>query len=309
VVSDIERRQYSIQQQRTGIHTKADYKFNDNNKIDLYAAYLNLTQNQYRFASDTDLVLGRTGMGVGRVKINERSDRMVQQIYNLTLKGNHKISNLFRTDWSLVYSKAEANEPDRATLEISTGVLPDGTKIAPTYDALNGEQHVWAKNSDRDKAAYLNFAYSPKLFGTEVEFSTGGMFRDKDRTSIYDTYSLRPIPSTQTVADNVDNNTFQIFNTQGTSDDALNYVFNEKVGAYYGQFKFNIGKLQTIGGVRAEYTRQSWQTGASQKLAGTTGHIQYYDVLPSLAFKYKLDDHQNLRLTYYSGISRPGFMS
>jgi outer membrane receptor protein involved in Fe transport len=307
VVSDIETRVYSIQQQRTGIHTKADYKFNGNNKIDLYAAYLNLTQNQYRFASDTDLVLGRTGMGVGRVKINERSARSIQQIYNLTLKGNHTLMDKLRADWSLVYSKAEANEPDRATLEISTGVLPNDTQIAPTFDALGGQQHVWAKNSDRDKAAYLNFTYSPKLFGTDVDFSTGGMFRDKDRTSIYDSYSLRPVPSTQTVADNIDNNTFQIFNTQGTSDDALNYVFNEKVGAYYGQFKFQAGKLQTVGGVRAEYTRQSWQTGASQKLAGTTGHIQYYDVLPSLAFKYKLDDKQNLRLSYYSGISRPGF--
>ncbi|QKJ31587.1 TonB-dependent receptor [Mucilaginibacter mali] len=307
VVSDVESRTYNIQQQRTGVHTKADYKFDSNNKIDLYAAYLNLTQNQYRLASDTDLVLGRTGMGVGRVKINQRSSRIVQQIYNTTLKGNHRITDKFRTDWSLVYSKAEANEPDRATLDISTGVLPSGQVIAPTFDALNGQQHVWAKNSDRDKAAYLNFAYTPKILSTDVEFTFGGMYRDKDRTSIYDSYSLRPVPSTQTVAPAIESNTFQIFNTQGTSDDALNYVFNEKVGAYYGQFKFNIGKVQTIGGIRTEYTRQGWQTGASQKLAGTTGHIEYYDVLPSLAFKYKISDKQNLRASYYSGISRPGF--
>lgn len=307
VVSDIERRSYSIQQQRTGIHTKADYKFNKNNKIDLYAGYLNLTQNLYRTASDTDLVLGRTGMGVGRVKLNNRSDRTVQQIYNFTLKGEHRLIDQLVADWSLVYSKATADEPDRAIQQISTGVLPSGQVIAPTYDAQNGIQHVWAQNSDRDKSGYLNFTYSPKLFDTKVEFKAGGMYRDKSRNSIYDTYTFRPNPATQLVASSVDNNTFDLFNNNGTSDNALNYRFYEKVAAYYGQVKFDINDLQVIGGVRAEHTHQSWESDVTSKVAGKTGDIKYYDLLPSVALKYKLDDKQAIRATYYSAISRPGF--
>jgi TonB-dependent receptor len=158
-----------------------------------------------------------------------------------------------------------------------------------------------------DKAAYLNFTYTPKIADRTFEFSAGGMFRDKDRHSNFDTYNFRPNPATEPVASNIDNATFNLFNTQGTSDDALNYDFTEKVGAYYGQVKFDIGKLQTVGGVRTEYTRQNWLTGAGPKVLGSQGNIQYYDVLPSVAFKYMLTDKQNLRLTYYSAVSRPGF--
>jgi len=306
-VTDIEARQYSTQQERTGLHAKADYRFNSQNKIDLYAAYMNLTQNQFRMASDTDLTLGRTAIGNGRVSYNQRSSRMIQQIYNVTLKGTHKISDLFRTDWSLVYSKATANEPDRATIDIARGVSSTGAQLVPAYDLLHGVRHTWANNSDRDKAAYLNFTYSPKIAGTVVDFSTGGMYRDKSRSSAYDEYNFRPEPATQPVVDDINNATLNLFNKQGTGDDALNYDFHEKVGAYYGQFKFTAGKLQTIGGIRTEYTNQDWVTAAGPKVEGTIGSISYYDVLPSLAFKYMLNDKQNLRLSYYSAVSRPGF--
>lgn len=306
-VSDIESRTYNTQQLRTGLHTKLDYKFNNRNKIDLYAAYMNLTQKLYRTASDTDLTLARTTEGTGRVKQNIRSDRTVQEIANLTLKGDHRLTDLLHADWSLVYSKATANEPDRATIDISRGVAPDGQQIAPAYDALNGERHVWANNSDRDKAAYLNLAYTPKIISIPVEISAGGMYRDKGRHSDYDTYNFRPDPPNQAVTNNIDDARFILFNKQGTADDPLNYDFTEKVGAYYGQLKFAIGKLQTVGGARVEYTRQNWLTGAGPKVLGTEGSIQYYDVLPSVAFKYMLTDRQNLRLTYYSAISRPGF--
>lgn len=306
-LSDIDSRTYSTQQKRVGLHTKFDYKVNTNNKLDLYAAYMNLSQNLYRTSSDTDLTLGRTAIGTGRVKQNLRSDRTIQQIYNLTLKGDHKLTDMLHADWSLVYSKATADEPDRATISISRGVAPTGAQITPAYDALTGVTHVWANNSDRDKAAYLNLSYSPKIMSTPVEFSAGGMFRDKSRHSNYDVYNFRPNPANEPVADDINNATFTLFNTQGTSDNALNYDFTEKVGAYYGQFKFTAGKLQTIGGVRAEYTRQNWLTAAGPKVLGTEGHIQYYDVLPSIGFKYMLNSKQNLRLTYYSAVSRPGF--
>lgn len=306
-VTDIEERQYSTQQQRTGIHTKADYRFNSKNKIDLYAAYMNLTQNQFRTASDTDLTLGRTAIGNGRVSYNQRSSRMIQQIYNLTLKGDHKITDLLHADWSLVYSKATANEPDRATIDIARGVSSTGVQLTPAYDLLHAVRHTWANNSDRDKAGYLNFSYTPTIVKTKVEFSAGGMYRDKSRSSLYDEYNFRPEPSNQPVVDDINNATLNVFNKQGTSDDALNYDFKEKVGAYYGQFKFTAGKLQTIGGIRTEYTTQDWVTAAGPKVEGTIGHIYYYDVLPSVAFKFMLNEKQNLRLSYYSAISRPGF--
>jgi outer membrane receptor protein involved in Fe transport len=59
--------------------------------------------------------------------------------------------------------------------------------------------------------------------------------------------------------------------------------------------------------VRYEHTDQSWLDAEPVNKDGKTGSIKYYDLLPSLSFKYKLSDKENLRATYYSAISRPNF--
>lgn len=310
-VDDFERRQYSIQQQRASVIGKLDYKFDSANKLTLNGSYINLTQNQYRFGSDTSF-LGRTAVGNGRVTQNYRSDRTIQKIYNVNLQGDHQLAKWVRFNWMAVYSKATANEPDRADLNLFTGltIQPNGSVAQqPTrFDALSSQVHTFTYNTDEDKTGYANLIFSPKLFGTNVELSTGGMYRDKKRHSDYDAYTLRVNGNTaQTFEGNIDDNTFEVFNGQGTYDNALNYSFTEKIGAAYGQFKFTVGKLQTIGGLRYEHTSQAYQTNASNVLAGTSGDNKYYDLLPSVSFKYMLSSKENLRLTYYSAISRPNF--
>ena len=318
-LKSVQSRQYSTQQERTGLHAKLDYKFNKDHKIDLYASYMNLAQNQFRFQSDTTLNLGRVGAGTGRVSNTYRSSRIVQQIFSTNLHGEHDLADHLEMNWSLVYAKADANEPDRATLNIVTGrtaVLDGaGNKIGSTQNPAlfnstgAAQSHVWAKNADEDKTAYLNFIYKPKIGDTKVEFSVGGMYRDKTRTSSYDDYSLKLSGSTTQVYDgNINNNTFMVQTVGGSPSDPLNYNFKEKIAAGYAQFKFTIGKLQTLGGVRYENTQQDWVTAANvNQVVGAIGSKKYDDLLPSLNFKYALGDKQNLRLSYYSAISRPGF--
>jgi outer membrane receptor protein involved in Fe transport len=311
-VQSISRRNYSTEQERTAVITKFDYRFNAANHIDLNASYINLTQNQYRFSSDTSLTLGRTGVGYGRVTQDPRSVRSVQQVYNFNLQGNHQLAKYFSVNWSAVYSKASANE-NRSELALITGRVQqsDGsaTQQGVSIDALKGQTRIFGYNSDEDKSGYLNFIFKPEIFNVRVEFSAGGMYRNKTRNSTYDNYTLAlPVSnSTQSFNGNVDNNNFVVSTIQGTASDALNYNFTENVGAGYGQFKFTVGKLQTLGGVRYEHTDQNWTSALPSNQAGKTGLIHYYDFLPSLNFKYLLSDQQNLRLSYYSAISRPGF--
>lgn len=318
-LKSVQSRNYSTQQERMGIHTKFDYKFNKANKIDLYASYMSLAQNQFRFQSDTTLNLGRVGAGTGRVTNTYRSSRIVQNIFSANLRGEHELGDHLEMNWSVLYAKADANEPDRASLNIVTGrtVVLDaaGNKIGSSQNPAlfnstgAAQSHVWAKNSDEDKTAYLNFIYEPEIFDTDVEFSIGGMYRDKTRNSKYDDYALKLSGSTTQVYDgNINNNTFMVQTVGGSPNDPLNYDFKEKIAAGYAQFKFKIGNLQTIGGVRYENTDQSWVTAAnSNQTVGAIGSKTYSDLLPSLNFKYALGEKQNLRLSYYSAISRPGF--
>jgi len=308
-------RTYDIQQERTAAITKFDYRFDANNRISLDADYINLTKNEYRFTSDTSLLTSHTQPGVGSVDQDYRSDRTVQQIYNFDLHGDHKLSDKWKMDWSAVYSKATANEPDRADLYITTGANLDPTTGAivqsPQRLSTNpyAQSRVFEKNSDADKSGYLNLTYSPTIFGTVVDFSTGGMYRDKTRHSTYDDYNINESGATNQVYDgNINDNSFAVQNTAGSASDALNYDFTEKIGAAYGMFKFTAGNLLAIGGVRYENTNQQWTTGAPvNSVIGANGSISYFDVLPSLNLKYTLDNKQDVRFSYYSAISRPNF--
>ncbi len=312
LVTDIQRRVYSTQQERTSVITRFDYQFNKNNKISLDAAYIDLAQNQYRYTSDTSLTLARTGMGQGRVTESPRSIRNVQNIYNFNIHGDHHITDQLSVNWTAIYSKATANE-NRYDLSLITGrtLQADGSVAQQpvTVDALKGQGQTFAYNSDQDKSGYLNFVYTPEIANTKVEFTAGGMYRHKTRSSTFDDYTLGlPLNnSTQTFNGNVDNNTFAVSTLQGTATDPLNYDFTENIGAAYAQFKFTIGKLQTVGGVRYENTDQSWTDALPVTQLGKTGSIKYYDFLPSVNFKYMLSDQQNLRASYYSAISRPNF--
>lgn len=312
-LTDIQSRVYNTQQERTGAIGRFDYKFNRRNTVILDAAYINLAQNQYRYVSDTSLVLARTGVGQGRVTESPRSIRNVQKVYNFSLRGNHRLADDFTVNWTGIYSKAIANE-NRYQLNLVTSrvLQPSGSVLQQplTIDASNGFNQVFAYNSDQDKSGYLNFVYTPKLFNTKVEFSAGGMYRNKTRNSTYDNYTLTlPVTNaTQVYNGNIDNNTFELAsNRQGTPGDALNYNFTENVEGAYGQFKIITGKLQTLGGVRYEHTGQNWADALPVSQDGKTGSIKYYDLLPSLSFKYMLTDKQNLRASYYSAISRPNF--
>jgi outer membrane receptor protein involved in Fe transport len=311
-----EGRTYDIQQQRTAVVTKFDYRFNTNNKITLDADYINLTRNEYRFTSDTAISPIHAVPGAGSISVDYRSDRTVQQIYNFDLNGNHKLSDQWKLDWSAVYSKATANEPDRADFSLSTTSTYDPSTQSITQEPLrlstspgDAQTRIFEKNSDQDKSGYLNLTYSPSLFGTKVDFTAGGMYRDKTRHSSYDEYDIVQNGTTnQTFDGNIDDNSFQVQNPKGTSDNALDYDFTEKIGSAYGMFKFTAGNLLAIGGVRYEHTGQDWVTNApTTNTVGAYGSISYYDVLPSLNLKYSLDSKQDIRLSYYSAISRPNF--
>lgn len=311
-----EDRTWNIQQQRTAVVTQFDYRFDSNNKIVLNADYINLTRNEDRFVSDTSLTASHSAPGLGTVSDTYFSYRTVQQIYNFDLHGTHKLSDKWKLDWHAVYSKATANAPDRALLNVGTaGSLNTDGQVVHEQPYLpsnpNPEERIFEKNSDENKSGYINLTYSPKVFGTPVDFTAGGMYRDKTRTSDYDKYDIiqdASVSTAQKFDGDIDHNSLAVGNPAGDDGNALNYNFTEKITAGYAMFNFTAGKLSAIGGVRYENTNQSWISQVDPTVsAGKTGSITYFDVLPSLNLKYSFDKTQDLRFSYYSAISRPNF--
>lgn len=299
-VTIYQKRTYSNQQERGGVHNKIDYIINEKNKLSLYNAFLRLQNNETRLNWIDEL---RGGINP-TLEYQLRAQTNIQQIYNSTLQGNHDLSPKIKADWSLVYSLATQQLPDNSILRLVANY--DGGFQRWIID--DNFERIWEKNSDRDYAMYFNFIYTPKIRNQEYEFKYGGLFRTKDRTNNYDSYTFKPNPGVQgfePFQTDFDNIIWRTTNGAGTPRHVLNYSSYENIFANYLQFKFIRWKTEFIGGVRAEYTNQGYET---ENNTFPEGGQKYWSLLPSLHIKHMPNPKTNIRTSYFKSLSRPSFL-
>lgn len=303
-------RQYSEQQKRYGLHAKIDYKFNPNNTLSLVNSYVNLTNIQTRdqvttnFSSDY-----KPDSGNAQLTYSTRARFTQQQIYNSTLHGEHTlVPQKLKLNWSAVYSTAKNDVPDESAVTLN-GLRKNNVDSRTTV-AKGGLTHRWSRNTDEDKAAYLDLTYTAAIAGTKVDFTAGGLYRDKQRSSFYNNYTFEPLKLNTTYGVDFTNYAdikWDLQNQEGAVANALTYDASEKTTAGYGMFTFKIHQLDVIGGARVEHTNQGYAMLFSAGELRPTGSQIYTDVLPSLNLKYGLTATQNLRATYFRSVNRPGF--
>jgi len=336
-----DNRQYSSQLKRLGTIASVDYKIDENNSINLFGTYLQL--DQYRVRQTQTLTYGgysyqgyNATNGIDNLT-ETRSD--LQNIYNITLKGKHKITRKFSIDWTIANSEATHNLPDIAEFKTSYQTSPDTVKahggyntpdpnnpknsVYVTPDIVKGpvvvgnESREWTRNTDKDISPYLNLHYNTTIFGRKALFSAGGMYRHKTRENFNDTYSLPNtyIPGTDnaelyttipaaafTFANNPSN-------AEGSAQaDAGVYNFTENIYAGYGMVDYSASdKLNVVFGLRAEHTYEYYFSDLPATFPGKTATITYVDYLPSVNAKYTITDNQALRASYFKSILRPAF--
>ncbi|NIG57491.1 TonB-dependent receptor [Chitinophaga sp. Cy-1792] len=308
VVTSMNKRQYYEQQQRTGLHGKIDYVINENNKISFYNAYMHLKNLQTRdgiitsFSSDY-----KPEQGSAKLTYETRTRRIDQQIYNGTLHGDHKlIPERLKLQWSAVVSSAKNDAPDNTLIDLY-GVRTNNVDTRTNVDRASRR---WERNTDNDLAGYLDLTYSARIGGSKADFSAGGLYRDKQRSSFYNNYSLRPSNTQALYGKDFNSYTDIIWDVQnptGAVGNALTYDASEKIAAGYGMAKFKFADLEVIGGVRVEHTNQGYKMYFPQGEPKPVNNQEYTDVLPSLNLKYELAHHQQLRASYFRSINRPGF--
>ena len=307
-ITDLLVRNYSTQESRTGLHTKLDYEFNNRNSLSLYGMYLRLNELQTRDVVDTTVQINRTGAGNGPVDYTKRAALREQAIGNITLQGKHLLTDNLKMDYSLVYSQAKRDVPDMTELHTTANAKLDSNGHSYTTPMLfKSFKHSWERTKDEDLAGYLNLTYTPHIFGKDVEFMGGGMYRNKHRSNYYNDYTLQPATNTQPFSTIYAAN-MSVLQPSGDVNNDLNYKVTEDITAGYGQAKIDFSKLQILGGVRVENTHQKYSMNVDPNLvAGQSGEFKYTDVLPSVNLKYALNRKENIRLSYYESISRPGF--
>ncbi len=298
---ELQHREYSSLQTRSGLHAKLDYVFSPSHRISLYSMALQLDDAQHRHITVGDLGVA------GEVPISDRSRFQRQRIFNETLQGDHALTDRLQLNWSGVYSLATSEIPDQVDAGYKNATSPN----QPKGLFVTGINYLWTHSRDQDWAGYLNLTYAAT---PTLDLSAGGLVRAKNRSNYYNYYDL--IPVTNGTGDGqhyvgYDQATYT-FEQPGYSmakaSDGNNYTATENIAAGYVQAKLLLaGKLQILGGIRAENTSQIYHSQLPPTSVGRDGSITYLDLLPSVHLKYMLNERQNLRLSYFKGISRPGY--
>jgi outer membrane receptor protein involved in Fe transport len=303
----LREREYSLHNQRLGLTAKIDYRFNKRNKISLFNTYVKLSDFQVRNSIDTTNAINQT------LSYSTRAMWQYQSIYNSTLQGIHKLTPTISFDWSAVYSIAKNAVPDQTSFShggLSIDRTGSEVKLSGD-DILSGMSRTWTHNSDKDLAAYINLSKQLKIFKRDFELKIGGLYRNKDRDNFYNSYSLNPlrIAGANQLYTSVDNAKFTFTGSNPTAQlNGNNYSFTENVTAGYAQGKWKLSsKLEALGGVRVEYTKQKYNTQLPITADYIYGTISYTDVLPSLQFKYQVNKNQTIRASYYKAFARPQF--
>ena len=296
----VTNRQYSEHQTRVGLHAKIDFLPAVSHKITWYSGYMNLTNMQVRDAETTN-------SEAYRLRWNN------QCIMTSMLKGEHLfLDDRLSVKWTAEIAKADNKTPDNTIIYLTTS--NNGTQ----WVAQNqGATRRWEHNSDRDKAGYLDLEYKFGRHSPAVTVSAGGMYRDKKRNSFFNEYTFKPYDESKSADtqrelirgtdwNNFDEIAFEV-KQYGDLSNPLNYDAAEKVGAGYGQLKYEHGRWHVVAGLRMEHTRQSYHLKYATANARNDGSQEYTDLLPSMHLKYALNDKTNLRLSYYQAINRPSF--
>ena len=320
VLTSVNKRTFSEQQTRAGVHAKLDYRIAAGHSIQWYNAFLDFKTQQVRDERKTDLSVGYDPANSNyNLSYNRRFRYTHQQIINSTLKGKHNLikSGRLTADWSLVYSRAKNEVPENTTVHLAATVR-NGIENPKSVVALGGAERRWEHNTDEDKAVYVNLTYHTGINQLPLTLSAGGMMRDKERTNYFNQYDFRPYDETKpagqqnNLIEGVDwkkysEISFMVYNPLGSTGDPLNYDASERVTAGYVQGKVSASRWEVLAGVRVENTDQGYFL--KHPVAGLTneGNQVYTDVLPSVNFKYMPDKRTNIRASYYRAINRPGF--
>lgn len=302
-LTEARNRRYFEQQTRSGIHLKMDYQLHKKHIIKLYLAYIKLDNFQTRDTRSLQMSFGyNPSIGEANLAFNTRSRSTEQTILTPTLMGEHQLMKRLTLKWSAVYGSAANRQPENTTINF----LGKQENFIDRKTFVNEMTRRWERNRDNDLAIYTHLSYNTIISTYSSVFSTGFLYRTKDRYNFYNNYRFVPTNPNAVYGVNYVNNediSWSLVNPRGAVATALAYESDEKILASYIQNKTEFNKLHLIFGARLESTNQ----GYALTYETTEGRQKYIDILPSVQVKYALTNKTNLRTSYFRSINRPGF--
>lgn len=307
-VTSGDHRLYSFNDRTGGVHGKLDLTLG-NHKLEWYNMYVTLASASVRYSNETDFKTGYEPENGNYSMTDEiRTMRQTQGIFATHLKGTHQLLPQFKVDWSGLFSRAQAKDPDRAYVNLRENV--EGNKIVLTQVNTTGNERRFQHNTDKDWAGYINLTYTTPFNFATIDWKGGAMYRRKERENRYYAYDFLAAQGSERLSNlsifNLDEIKWDV-RTPRAQSSQLNYDSKEHIGAAYGMARLTNRYGELVAGFRAEHTNQIYRMLQRFENLGPVGEQSYWDYLPSVALKYTPTKNMNVRLSYYRSINRPGF--
>ena len=222
-VTQMDVRKYDVQRVRRSISFSSDFKFNENNRIDLTAIYNWRDDRENRFRTryrsikqvmENDEVVGYTGeirretKGGIDSKRNKNTRLEDQRVYNISLRGEHLITPKLDMDWGVSYSRASEDRPNERyidfrhrnvdlTEDLSNGNRPLVTTANPDLPSNYSLREITENNNntyESELGAKINFRVPFSVIANQKgRLRFGGRLRLKDKKRNNDFFSYESV--------------------------------------------------------------------------------------------------------------------
>ncbi|PXV62126.1 TonB-dependent receptor [Dysgonomonas alginatilytica] len=300
---------------RLGAMVNLSFISNKNNHYEFQNIFNQLGQDRYTFREGTDYTSGRS-------KRQERQEYLYSSrtTYSGQFTGKHTLSFTDKLDWTLGFSYANKNQPDRRMI--------NRTENASTAeDPFNGQMYVSQADIERnfiDLSEYTynaaaNYSHDLKINSSITSTLKGGFYgeykvkdyntRDFDflYNENYFPYSFRfgDVVKDILIPENFGANRLYINESTNNVD---SYDGNNKLLAAYLAINIPYKKFNIYAGARFEHDIMTL-TNFISPVGFETKDSEYKttDVFPSLNVSYNLDKSNILRFAYGMSINRPEF--
>ncbi|WP_421920274.1 TonB-dependent receptor [Marinifilum sp.] len=318
---------YDVNRERFGLVANLDFTPNENHKWVL-------TSNYNRYKDDEIRQQARYTWDNQREERRTRNRLEDQKIFFNMLKGEHQF-NQVKANYIISYSKGNEDLPDRTEFRYRR-------TVEALADLSRDEQDALSANStfgDNTPFTYSRVGFEPRFTeesnatgGFDVEFpltkddksliKVGGKFRKLERE--HRSGSFRPKPLDGAQIRQFQEGEFPFPNLSFTDAEFASLGFDlspadinldEETDGYDASEKVLAGyvmnttqwsnKFSTVAGLRFENTKTDY-TSTENELKGEGS---YLNILPSIHFTYKLNENNQIRLAYSTGLSRPDYTS
>ncbi len=326
--SDMQNNQYGVYDERNDrsiyLSNSVDNQFNHSARL---GAMLNMTlltangNNKFQFKNifnqlGTDRYTNRTG-------IDEQNNQTCSAEYyyrsRTTYNGQFTAKHTLKhdeLDWSLSYSYANRNVPDRRRY-LTTDALETGVIQLTNGNDISRE---WTKLDEHILSVAVNDRHDFDFNGWKPTLKAGayGEYRSREYQTREFIYNWEPgnnslpsdfrkwdLPSLLSNAENFGADKLYLLEVPNRRDD---YKGNNTMGAGYVAATLPLGSLSIFAGVRYEYDKMELITNTRDDRESPFSHYyKYNDLFPSLNATYKFTDKHQVRLSYGKTVNRPEF--